>query len=255
MSDTTAVDQYLVELEKQDRFKGETVEKSILWYIAWYRKRAPARRLAFRAAGLAVLVASASLPFATSISSDAVKQWLLPLLAYVIAIVASLNAFFQWQQVWEGYMMALLQLESAWAEWGMSRCEAKLEPDRDKALSIIKSAAHKLNSKVDEVIAAETGGFFKVIKFPSAGVTSSGTTGSSQGGATGGATGAPKVGATGGATGSPQGGATGGASGSSKSGSTGGASGLSQGGATGGATGPSQGGPTGGATGSSTDGR
>lgn len=160
------VQRYLRLLDQTRPFGSESEHGSIRWNAKWYRDRAPLRRTLFRAAGFAVLVVSVSLPFAAT-AFPTHKNCLLPALAYLIAIVAAVNAFFQWQQALESYTTAELQLGDAWSEWEASRVEAEIETDETKALLIAKTAAAKLLSRASEIIRTETGGFFKNIKFPS----------------------------------------------------------------------------------------
>jgi hypothetical protein len=61
-------------------------------------------------------------------------------------------------------MMAQLQLQGAWEEWGAKRAEAITETDQAKARSTAAAAAQKLISDTNQIIYAETGGFFKNIK-------------------------------------------------------------------------------------------
>lgn len=165
MVETDPVEQYLTLLDQTRPFKPETEEGSVRWNEKWYRDRAPFRRYLFRTTGFGLLVVSVSLPFAAA-AFPAQKDWLLPALAWLIAIVAAINSFFQWQQAWESYTTAGMQLGDAWSGWETSRVEAVVEADRTKALSIAKTAAAKLITKSSDIIKTETGGFFKAIKFP-----------------------------------------------------------------------------------------
>jgi hypothetical protein len=66
------VEAFLSALREQSFFKDENTRASVLWYIAFYQKRAPGRRLAFRACGFILLFLSISLPFLTQVSP---QEW------------------------------------------------------------------------------------------------------------------------------------------------------------------------------------
>jgi hypothetical protein len=120
LSDTT-VKGYLSELEKQLPFKSESGKGSIRWYINWYRTRAPRHRIMFRTVGVAMLLISVTLPIILNHPDSDYGNWvptrpmwlarvltfffshvLAPtLLSYVLAFLAALNAFYQWQQAWQ----------------------------------------------------------------------------------------------------------------------------------------------------------
>ena len=57
------VEAFLTAVHAQPFFGDENQEGSIRWYIAYYKDRAPKRRLAFRLSGFLLLVLSISLPF------------------------------------------------------------------------------------------------------------------------------------------------------------------------------------------------
>ena len=48
-SPLSKVEAFLSALKEQSFFQGASTQGSILWYIDFYQKRAPRRRLAFRA--------------------------------------------------------------------------------------------------------------------------------------------------------------------------------------------------------------
>jgi hypothetical protein len=61
------VEAFLSALSEQSFFKDESTQGSVLWYIDFYKKRGPSRRLAFRAGGFILLFLSISLPFLTQL--------------------------------------------------------------------------------------------------------------------------------------------------------------------------------------------
>ena len=75
------VEAFLSALKKQSFFKNESTPGSVLWYIAFYQKRAPQRRKAFRITGFVVLCLSISLPSSRkSPRENGRRKWLRRLL-------------------------------------------------------------------------------------------------------------------------------------------------------------------------------
>src|ERR1043165_6361595 len=79
------VEAFLSALKEQSFFKDGNTPGSVLWYIEFYQKRAPRRRLAFRASGFILLFLSISLPFITQVSPHDWQAQVASTLAWLIA--------------------------------------------------------------------------------------------------------------------------------------------------------------------------
>jgi len=158
------VEAFLSAVGDQTFFKDESVEGSILWHIAFYKIRAPRRRLLFRACGFTLLFLSISLPFLTQIVPKEWQSHVASTLAWTIALVAATNSFFNWQKGWQGFIQAQLTLQFALSEWELRTAEARAAATDEQGLALLKAGLEKLTKTVTEVISAETAGYFEDIK-------------------------------------------------------------------------------------------
>lgn len=162
------VEAYLAALYEQTLFKDEKTPGSVLSYIAFYQKRAPSRRVAFRTAGFFLLFLSISLPFITQSVSKEFQPQVASLLSWLIAIVAAASSFFNWQKAWQLHVQTEMTLRFALTEWEMRTAEARAESSEEAALKILKSALQQLTKTVTEAVAGETAQYFEGVKAPQA---------------------------------------------------------------------------------------
>lgn len=167
------VEAYLAALREQSMFGDEKTPGSIRSYIAFYEKRAPRRRLAFRAAGFVLLFLSISLPFITQSVAPALQAQVASLLSWLIALVAAASSFFNWQKAWQLYIQTQMTLRFALTEWEMRIAEARAEPSEEAALTILKTALRQLTKTVNDAVASETAQYFEGVKAPQAPTTKS----------------------------------------------------------------------------------
>lgn len=160
------VEAFLSALREQSFFKDENTQGSILWYIAFYQKRAPGRRTAFRASGFILLFLSISLPFITQVSPQAWQPQVASGLAWVIALVAAANSFFNWQKAWQLYTQTQLTLQFALSEWELRTAEARAAASDEEGLKILQDALQKLSKAVSESVSNETAQYFDGVKVP-----------------------------------------------------------------------------------------
>lgn len=167
MSDTlTKTDMFLSALKEQTFFKDKAVQGSILWYIEYYKKRAPGRRLAFRTSGFFLLFLSISLPFFIEMSPEQHRAQIASALAWVIALVAAANSFFNWQRGWQGYTQTQLSLQFALSEWELRTAEARAASTDEEGLKVLQEALQKLVKTVTESVSGETAQYFEGVKVP-----------------------------------------------------------------------------------------
>lgn len=167
-ADLPRVEAYLAALYQQSLFKDEKTAGSVRSYIAFYQKRAPSRRIAFRTAGFCLLFLSISLPFITQIVPEALQARVASFLSWLIAIVAAAGSFFNWQKSWQLHVQTEMTLRFALTEWEMRTAEARAESSEEAALKILKTALQQLTKTVTDAVASETAQYFEGVKAPQA---------------------------------------------------------------------------------------
>jgi len=160
------VETFLSALKEQRFFKDANTQGSVLWYIDFYQKRAPRRRLAFRASGFILLFLSISLPFITQISPPDWQAQVASALAWLIALVAAANSFFGWQKSWQLYTQTELTLQFALSEWELHSAEARAAATDEEGVKLLQEALQKLAKSVSDAVANETGQYFEGVHMP-----------------------------------------------------------------------------------------
>lgn len=160
------VEAFLSAINEQSFFKDESTQGSVLWYIDFYKKRAPQRRRAFRAGGFILLFLSISLPFLTQLTPKDLQAQVASVLAWLIALVASANSFFNWQKAWQGYVQTQLTLQFALTEWELRTAEARAALTDDEGLALLKDGLQKFIKTVSEAVSGETAQYFEGVKIP-----------------------------------------------------------------------------------------
>jgi hypothetical protein len=160
------VEAFLSALKEQSFFKDGNTPGSVLWYIDFYQKRAPRRRLAFRASGFILLFLSISLPFITQVSPHDWQAQVASTLAWLIALVAAANSFFGWQKAWQLFTQTQLTLQFALSEWELRTAEAKAAATDEEGLRILQEALQKLTKSVSDAVSNETGQYFEGVHIP-----------------------------------------------------------------------------------------
>lgn len=159
------VEAFLAALQAQSLFGDARTQGSILWYIDFYKSRAPGRRRAFRVTGFVLLFLSISLPFFTELAGDN-KATVASAISWAIALVAAANSFFNWQKAWQLYTQTQLTLQFALSEWELRTAEAQAAASDDEGVAILRGALDKLSHTVSEAVANETAQYFEGVKIP-----------------------------------------------------------------------------------------
>lgn len=160
------VEAFLSTLREQNFFKDETSPGSVLWYIAFYKQRAPRRRWAFRAGGFTLLFLSISLPLLTLMVPEAQQALVASIMAWLIALVAAANSFFNWQKAWQGFIQTQLTLQFALTEWELRTAEARAASTDEEGLALLKDSLQKFAKTVSEAVSGETAQYFEGVKIP-----------------------------------------------------------------------------------------
>lgn len=160
------VDDYVTKLKQDQIFFGpEDQVGSIRWYIKWYRDKAPAKRIWFRAFGLVTLVTSISLPFVISFVPEASKALVASFLAWIIALAGGINGFFQFNKSWQNYIETHFKLEKLLMEWELSMAGLAGRSD-DESLQEAQNLTAALIAGARAAITDETKSYFEEVKFP-----------------------------------------------------------------------------------------
>jgi hypothetical protein len=162
------VEAFLSALNEQSFFRDESTQGSVLWYIAFYKIRAPQRRLAFRAGGFILLFLSISLPFLTQLANEPYRAQVASTLAWVIALVAAANSFFNWQKAWQGFVQTQLTLQFALTEWELRTAEARAALTDEEGVALLKDSLQKFVKTVSDAVSNETAQYFEGIRVPEA---------------------------------------------------------------------------------------
>ena len=160
------VEAFLSALKEQSFFKDEKTQGSVLWYIAFYQKRAPIRRKVFRITGFIILFLSISLPFITQVSPEEWQPEVASAIAWLIALVAAANSFFNWHKAWQLFTQTQLTLQFALSEWELRAAQARTAATDDEGLEALQVALQQLTRTVNEAVTNETGQYFEGVKLP-----------------------------------------------------------------------------------------
>lgn len=163
------LDKYLDEVKQSLFFQDKETIGSFQSQIEWYRKRAPQKRLCYRASGLLIIIFGIALPIMAAFGKDLEHNDLwVSILAGLIALLTGFNSFFRWDVAWRGHIHALLTLDRLQKEWQFAIAKAKTLPNEDEALKLAIEATEQFQAKTHDTVEAETKGFFTVQKLPGA---------------------------------------------------------------------------------------
>lgn len=157
------LDEYLISLQYLTFFKDEDTKGSVAYNINWYKKRHPYYRVAYRTAGLLLLVLAFAIPLWITLEQPEIA-----LLSGFGAFIVGLASFYSWKSAWAGYYLAQFNLESLTDIYNESITRASLlaSTDNDKALEIAVKATQDFMTGSTEVVNEETKGYFKSTKLP-----------------------------------------------------------------------------------------
>jgi hypothetical protein len=160
------VEAFLTAVYAQPFFGDENQQGSIHWYIAYYKDRAPKRRLAFRVSGFLLLVLSVSLPFFTWVAPPNYQASVASTLSWLIALVAAASSFFNWQRAWQGYTQTQLTLQFLLTEWELKTAAARAAGIDAEGVTIFRAALNKIMAGVTEAVSQETVQYFEGVHVP-----------------------------------------------------------------------------------------
>ena len=87
-------------------------------------------------------------------------------IAWLIALVAAANSFFNWQKSWQLYIQTQLTLQFALSEWELRTVEARSASTDEEGVKVLQAALQHLTKIVSEAVANETAQYFEGVKVP-----------------------------------------------------------------------------------------
>jgi hypothetical protein len=120
----------------------------------------------FRVAGTLIIVSSLAIPFLAASTSEQLRTYGVPIASLLVAILASLNAFFQWQAVWQKRLTIELTLEGWIAVWNTKIAEAYHQDDLKRSYQMALEATQDLIEKTRTIQVTETALLFSRTKPP-----------------------------------------------------------------------------------------
>jgi len=156
MANPTQLDVFVRELR-------QLVEKQIMPSVEWYSTHTAWPRVAFRLAGVIVVIGSLLLPVITAVKDLPFRDGLLTTVSLAVAIVSSLSTFYRWDSTWQTRTKAAWELRGLLAKWELA---LKFAETAENPLEAARSATQKLFDDSLDVIGSETNQFFTTVKFP-----------------------------------------------------------------------------------------
>jgi hypothetical protein len=129
-------------------------EEYVLRIRAFYDSRARWHRKFYRASGILVIVAGASLPVLATTQYPH-KDFIVSCVGAAVAAVTALRAFYRWDQGWVLLRQTEFAIDDAYSEWKGSLTHPANQND-----------AKELLMKIIEIRRGEAASFFKDMTFP-----------------------------------------------------------------------------------------
>ena len=150
-----------------DRFQElhRIKEKYVGSTFDWYARHRFWPRVGFRGAGAFVILGTLSLPVIALLGGKGFEH-LTAIIAVAVAVVTSLNAFFNWQKTWEKRIKIYLRLEGEIAIWETKFDQASKEKDEDIGYRNALLATQELIRETQRLTGEETTDWFSDLRFP-----------------------------------------------------------------------------------------
>ena len=130
-----------------------------------YRRRAFWVRVFFRSSGVAVILASISLPFFAGFAFGS-KDLVIACLGLLIAAVTGLRNFYQWDLVWRLMRTTEFELTFKIAEWEAELAKLMAAPAANDVAEKAFNLTKTLVSDARQIILAEAGQYFGALSWP-----------------------------------------------------------------------------------------
>lgn len=130
--------------------------------LHYFKRRSPWVRLGFRVLGTLLVGATVSGPLVLFFSDPRERELALAFVAFLVALLAGLNAFLQWHALWQKYVSMEVLIEHAIASWSIEMAAARVSNDRSAGTAV----THKLVDGIAAAMSAETVRFFQRLELP-----------------------------------------------------------------------------------------
>ncbi len=136
--------------------------------INYYKTHTAGPRRWFRAAGIATIVLSATLPALAAADSRAFphKDLILSVVSIAVAALTGLSSFYRWQRTWSGNSTSQVALQQHVAKWELEIANAKLLLPPTERVQHVYQATSDLLTNAKNVVSLESEGFFSGLQFP-----------------------------------------------------------------------------------------
>lgn len=168
----SSVEAYLAALKQSSFFASKDTHGSLEYLLAYFRRHSTEKKNKFRISNVLLILMSAALPLLAAFGDRLVgvenKDLVLSIVSAAIAVLTGLLAHYRWDVGWRGQTEALFALNGLRAEWDAQVAAARVATDQEETVKRLAEAFERLRSGTFEVVRAEMGEFFKVLKAPDA---------------------------------------------------------------------------------------
>jgi hypothetical protein len=132
-----------------------------------YDWRANMHRLGYRASGITVILAGASLPLLTTLSYPS-KSLVIALLGVFVSVVTALRAFYRWDQMWALLRATEYAISRSYWNWRATVGDLLAAPGggTPEAATAGRKATVRLLDEIAEIRRGEAASFFRDMPFP-----------------------------------------------------------------------------------------
>ena len=137
--------------------------------IDFYNRHLRGPGVLFRAAGVAVIVMSATLPALSAAAALPHRTAYLTGVSIAVAALTGLTSFFRWERTWRGYAMSKVAMEQHVAKWELELANAEfivLVQNPEAAKRQVYQATMELLASTGVVVTSEGEGFFSALQMP-----------------------------------------------------------------------------------------
>jgi hypothetical protein len=141
------------------------VKSTVMVDMVWYRKYSLSAGRAHRAAGVSIIALSASLPLIATQNPQSFpkRDLVISVVGVLIAVIAGLNAFFRFGELWKTNMRGMVELKNQLASWELQMLEAQTSQD---GVRIAVEATKELLGVLKNIDTRNAEDYISTINFP-----------------------------------------------------------------------------------------
>lgn len=129
-----------------------------------YDGRASGHRRYYRASGMLVIVAGASLPLLTTLDYQH-KSLVISLVGVLVSVVTALRAFYRWDHMWSLLRFTEFSISGAYWKWRGVIADS-LDAEDETTVAANREATIRLLEEISEIRRNEATSFFRDLPFP-----------------------------------------------------------------------------------------